>query len=56
MVALSQENVRNGIMKIGLNEIALLTIIISPFIYLMTEKNIRCERKLNREERRKARK
>jgi hypothetical protein len=38
---------------IGLNEVALIIIIASPFIYLMTNRTIRCEKKPNRAERRK---
>lgn len=37
----------------NLNEIALLSLIVAPFIYMMMDHSIRCERKLNREERRK---
>jgi hypothetical protein len=37
----------------GLNEVALVIIIASPFIYLMTNKTIKCQRKPNRAERRK---
>ncbi len=37
----------------GLNEVALIIIIASPFIYLMTNRNIKCERKPNRAERRR---
>lgn len=44
VVVLDQENVRSGIMKIGLNEIAIIVFIASPFIYLMTNRTIRCER------------
>lgn len=36
-----------------LNEIAMILIIVIPFLYLMSDHPIRCERKLNREERRK---
>lgn len=38
---------------IGLNEIAILGIIIAPFIYLAMDHTVRCERQLNRAERRK---
>ena len=38
---------------IGLNEIAIIVLIVIPFLYLMADHSIRCERKLNREERRK---
>lgn len=38
---------------IGLNEIAIILLIVIPFLYLMADHPIRCERKLNREERRK---
>ena len=38
---------------IGLNEIAIIVLIVIPFLYLMSDHPIRCERKLNREERRK---
>lgn len=37
----------------GLNEIAIIGLIVAPFIYCMTNKNVKCERKLNRKERRK---
>ena len=37
----------------NLNEIALIGLIIAPFIYLATNNTVRCERKLNRAERRK---
>ena len=37
----------------NLNEIALLSLIVAPFIYAMISHPIRCERKLNRAERRK---
>ena len=37
----------------GLNEVALIIIISSPFIYLMTKITIRCEKKPNRAERRR---
>ena len=37
----------------GLNEVALVITIASPFIYLMTNKTIKCQRKPNRAERRK---
>lgn len=56
MVVLDQENVRSGVMKIGINEIAIIILIASPFIYLMTNRTIRCERPLNRAERRKKKK
>ena len=52
MVALNQGSVRN-IMKIGLNEVAIIILIILPFVYLMTNRNIKCKRKLNRSERRR---
>ena len=40
---------------ITLNEMAIIMlIIIIPFLYLMSNHPIRCERKLNREERRKS--
>lgn len=38
---------------IDLNEIAMILLIIVPFIYLMANHSIKCERSLNREERRK---
>lgn len=37
----------------NLNEIAIITLIIAPFIYLMMDHTIKCERKPNRRERRK---
>lgn len=37
---------------IGLNEIAIILLIVAPFIYCMTNRNIKCERKPNRKERR----
>ena len=40
--------------KIGLNEIAILIIIICPFLYcLFADITIKCEKQLNRKERRK---
>lgn len=53
MVVLDQGSVRSGIMKIGINEVAIIILIILPFVYLMTNKTIRCEKKPNREERRR---
>lgn len=38
---------------LDLNKIALILLIIIPFVYLMADHPIRCERTLNREERRK---
>lgn len=53
MVVLNLESVRSGIMEIGLNEIAILGIIIAPFIYLAMDHSIRYKRQPNRAERRK---
>ena len=52
MVVLNQGSVKN-IMKIDLNEVAIIILIASPFIYLMANRNIKCERKPNRAERRR---
>lgn len=52
MVVLDQGSVKNT-MKIGINEVAIIILIILPFIYLMTNRTIRCERKPNRAERRR---
>lgn len=52
MVVLNQGSVKN-IMKIDLNEVAIIILIILPFVYLMANRNIKCERKPNRAERRR---
>ena len=52
MVVLNQGSVKN-IMKIDLNEVAIIILIILPFVYLMTNRTIRCERNPNRAERRR---
>lgn len=36
----------------GLNEIALITLLVTPFIYLILNHSIKCERHLNKRERR----
>ncbi len=35
----------------NLNEVALMIIVIAPFVYLMTNNSIKCKRHLNRKER-----
>ena len=46
MVVPNQESARSGIVKIGLNEIALIFLIIVPFVYLMTKRMLDVEDRL----------